>query len=450
MSVPAPAEKHRVLVIGGGFAGLGVAKGLKHPRAEVTLVDRRNFHLFQPLLYQVATGSLSPANIAAPLRMVFRGRPDVRIVLGDVREIDVAGRRVKLEEADWLEFDTLVLATGSTHDYFGNGHWEDDAPGLKTVEDATEIRRRVLLAFEEAARTADERERAMRLTFVIVGGGPTGVEMAGAIAEIAKSVLGNEFRHLGLAADAARVLLVQGSDRLLNGYPESLSARTKRDLEDLGVEVRLGRRVTEVWPESVDVTDPETGAVEVIEADTVVWAAGVRASPLGRHVAEGCGVELDRSGRVPVTERLHVAGHPEVFALGDLAAAVDANGTELPGLGAVAKQQGEYVAKALKKRLDGKEPPPFRYLDMGTMATIGRRKAVADIRGWKFSGTFAWLMWLFVHLMLLVQFQNRLLVFLQWAWSYFTMGRTARIITVTPDSEPSEIDNPRPEPVAAG
>jgi NADH dehydrogenase len=428
-----------VVIVGGGFGGLYAARGLAVAPARVTLVDRRNFHLFQPLLYQVASGSLSPANIAAPLRSILRRQPNARVLLGEVIDIDVAGRRAVLADGA-LPYDFLVLATGSSHSYFGHPDWEPVAPGLKTVEDATEIRRRVLRAFEAAERSGDPAAIRGWLTFVIVGGGPTGVELAGTVSELARHTLRGDFRSIDPAA--ARVLLVEAADRVLPPYRPALSAKARHGLEQLGVEVWTGGVVTDVRPGAVTVKCGDR--TEVVRAETVVWAAGVQASPLGRRLAAAAGAEADRQGRVWVNPDLTVPGRPEVFVIGDLAAVRQAAPSQppgsahaagagapptLPGVAPVAMQEGRYVAAAIRRRLRGEAVRPFRYHDKGSMATIGRATAVADL-GWvQFDGYLAWLTWLFIHILYLAGFTNRLLVLVQWGWSYVTRNRSARLIT---------------------
>jgi NADH:ubiquinone reductase (H+-translocating) len=422
------SEKHRVVIVGGGFGGLSCAQSMRKAPLEVTLVDRRNFHLFQPLLYQVATGGLSPANITAPLRAVLARHANIAVLLGDVSGIDLRRRHVILAD-DSLAYDSLVVATGSETSYFGHDDWEPIAPGLKTIEEATDIRHRVLVAFEMAERRRDPVQISKQLTFVIVGGGPTGVEMAGAVAEMARHTLHGEFRHID--PGDARVFLIEGSDRVLSTFPPELSARAKSQLEQLGVIVRLQCMVSDVRPDGVTIRCNDR--TEQIASSTLVWAAGVRASSLGRILAEAAGIQADRQGRVPVEADLSLPGHPEVFVIGDLAhARQDPQSAEsplLPGLAPVAMQQGHYVAKVICRRLRGGKLPPFHYRDRGTMATIGRARAVAIVGPLKFSGLFAWLAWLFIHLMYIVEFQNRLLILFQWAWNYLTWNRSARLIT---------------------
>ncbi|HVU90193.1 MAG TPA: NAD(P)/FAD-dependent oxidoreductase [Pirellulales bacterium] len=416
--------RQRVVIIGGGFGGLKAAQALAREPVDVTLIDRRNFHLFQPLLYQVATGGLSPANIAAPLRAILKSRDNTQVLLAEVKHIDTARREVILRE-ETLPYDILVVATGSTHSYFGHPEWEQWAPSLKTIEDATEIRRRILSAFEAAEREPDPARQQALLTFVIVGGGPTGVELAGAVAELARWTLRQNFRHFDPAS--AKIILVEGADRVLTTYAPSLSAKAARSLENLGVTVRTGGMVTNVAEHAVTVrfgNDEQSFA-----ARTVLWAAGVTASPLGKIVADGTGAKVDRGGRLIVEPDLSLAGHPEIFVIGDLANFSHQTGEPLPGLAPVAMQQGTYIAKALRRRAAGKAVKPFRYFDRGVMATIGRAKAVADVRGVRFSGLLAWLGWLFIHLMFIIQFQSRVLILIQWAWNYTTRNAPARLIT---------------------
>ncbi len=426
------SDLHRVVIIGGGFGGLIAARSLNKTPTHVTLIDRRNFHLFQPLLYQVATGGLSPANIAAPLRAILRRQRNTTVLMGEVTGFDLERKEVRLADGGRIPFDSLIVAAGSTHHYFGHEEWEKLAPGLKTIEDATEIRRRVLLAFEKAERETDPHELQRLLTFVVVGGGPTGVEMAGAIAELARHTLRADFRNFNPAS--ARVILVEGQKRVLSAFHESLSAKAKTALEELGVEVWLNYHVTAIEPDHVMVT-PEGGQGEPrrIDTATVVWAAGVKASPLGKLLAEAVGLQTDRMGRVPVNPDCTIDNRPDIFVIGDLANCPGPDGRPLPGLAPVAMQQGEYVANVIVRRLRGESPKgPFRYFDKGMMATIGRARAVGESFGIKFSGYVAWLAWLFVHLLYITRFENRVLVLLQWFWNYVTRNRTARLITNEP------------------
>lgn len=417
---------HRVAIVGGGFAGLRAAQGLRRAPVQVTLIDRRNFHLFQPLLYQVATGGLSPANIASPLRSILRRQKNARVLLAEVRGFDLDGRRVLLADGE-VGYDTLVVATGARHHYFGRDHWEPLAPGLKTVEEATEIRRRVLRAYEEAERETDPVAVRALLTFVVVGAGPTGVELAGALAELARVTLRDDFRAIDPAG--ARILLVEGAERVLPGFPENLSAKARAALETLGVEVRTGTLVGALDPGRVALGRSADHEVEIVEARTVLWAAGVRASALGEQLASQSAAELDRIGRVRVEPDLSLPGRSEVLVLGDLAHSAGPEGEPLPGLAPVAMQQGGYAARLIARRLRGRRTRPFRYRDHGTMATIGRQAAVADLGRWQLSGYLAWLLWLFIHLLYIVEFSNRLLVLIQWAWNYWTRNRSARLIT---------------------
>lgn len=418
---------HRVVIVGGGFGGLNAAQLLKNAPVELTLVDRRNFHLFQPLLYQVATGGLSPANIAAPLRAIVNRdcKRAIEVLLAEAVDFDVAQRKVIFRDGE-LPYDTLVVAVGSRPSYFGNDQWQHVAPGLKSIEDATEIRRRILLAYEEAEREPDPEVRKMLTTFVVVGGGPTGVEMVGTMAEIARYTLRCDFRNID--PQDAKFILVDAVDRVLHTYPAELSEHARQALERLGVQVYTRTMVTEILPDRVMVKTSD--GTETIHARTIIWAAGVQASPLSRTLAAATGAATDRAGRILVEPDCSVPGHPEIFAIGDIANFSHQGERPLPGVAPVAIQQGRFVADVIRARLAGKTPPDrFEYRDRGSMATIGRRSAIAQMGRFKFKGTIAWLMWLFVHLMQLVQFENRMLVFFQWAWNYFTFNRTARLIT---------------------
>lgn len=407
----------RIVIVGAGFGGLSAAHALSGVDADVTVIDRRNYHLFQPLLYQVATAGLSPAQIASPIRAILRRAANVRVVLGKVTDVDSERRVVRLDERE-LAYDQLVLATGSRHAYFGHDEWERVAPGLKKIDDATSIRRRILTAFEHAEAATDTEVRRRLLTFVVIGAGPTGVEMAGAIAELAHVALRHDFRTID--PRDARVVLVEAGPRVLAAFPPVLSAAAQRALQRLHVEVRLGAPVTNCDESGVTIGQ------EHVPAATIVWAAGVAASAAGHWL----GVEKDRIGRVSVGPDLTVPGHPEIFVVGDTASAAGVDGKPLPGLAPVAKQQGAYVARVLRARLAGKPaPPPFRYRDFGTMATIGRRSAVADFGWLRLDGTLAWLMWGLVHVSFLIGFRNRAIVMLDWIWSYATFQSGARLIT---------------------
>ena len=401
----------RVVILGCGFGGLWAAQGLRKAPAEVTVVDRTNHHLFSPLLYQVASAGLSAPAIAAPIRHILAGQRNTTVLMAEVEAIDTAGRSVVLDDGSRLPYDYLVVATGAAHSYFGRDEWAPFAPGLKTLEDALEIRRRMLLAFERAERETDPARRAAWLTFVVIGGGPTGVELAGQIAEIARHTLKGEFRRID--PHSARVVLVEGGSRILNAYPPDLSTKAQLQLERLGVTTWVGRMVTGVDAEGVSL------GTERITARTLIWAAGVAASPLARSL----GVPLDRAGRVKVEPDLSLPGHPEVLVIGDLAAIEG-----VPGIAPAAKQMGRHAAKNIRSRIERKQTLAFRYRDYGQLATIGRNSAVAVIGKAKLSGYFAWLMWLLAHIYFLINFRNRIAVMLDWAWSYWTYDRYARIV----------------------
>ena len=414
-----PSERH-VLILGGGFAGLAAARGLSGSGARITLVDRENHHLFQPLLYQVATAGLGAPDIAYPIRSIFHDRPDVTVLMKTVTGLDLAARRVTTTSGD-LSYDYLVVATGGVTSYFGHPEWEAFAPGLKSIADAQRIRRQVLSAFERAEITDDPAERRRLMTLVVVGGGPTGVELAGALAELTRHVLVNDFRRID--PESARIVLLDRADRLLSMYPPDLSDNARTTLERMGVEVRLGTGVADLQAGRVDLGN------EVIEADNVIWAAGVAAHPL----AASLGAELDRAGRVKVGPDLSVPGHPEVFAVGDLAAVTDGSGRPVPGVAPAATQMGSHVARVIRDELSESQAEdtarkPFRYFDKGSMATIGRSAAVFQSGPVKLTGFPAWMAWLLVHLLFLVGFRNKAVVLVQWAWNYVTYGRGARLI----------------------
>ncbi|HTR02777.1 MAG TPA: NAD(P)/FAD-dependent oxidoreductase [Thermoanaerobaculia bacterium] len=414
MSAPPPPP--RVIVVGAGFGGLAAARRLQDAPVELTVVDRRNHHLFQPLLYQVATAALSPGDIAYPVRSTLRSQSNARVLLADVVAIDVARRVVRLSDGE-LPYDFLILAAGAGHAYFGHDAWEKDAPGLKTLDDALEIRRRILLAFERAERETDPAVRRELLTFVIVGGGPTGVELAGAIAEISRHVLVSDFRAID--PREARVILVEAGPRILAAYQPGTSTRAAETLRARGVEVRSGAAVTGVDARGVSL------GTDRIDARTVVWAAGVAASPLARSL----GTPLDRAGRALVEPDLSIPGHPEVFVIGDLSVFTHQTGRPLPGLSPVALQMGRAAARSILRTLAGRPRETFHYVDKGTMAVIGRAAAVAEIAGFRVSGFAAWLLWCFVHIFYLIGFRNRLIVMMEWAWAYVTYQRGARLIT---------------------
>jgi len=415
---------HRVVILGGGFAGLYAAKALRHAPVDVTLIDRRNFHLFQPLLYQVATAGLSPGDIAYPLRHALRDQRNTRVLVGEAVEIDPDSRRVILGDGE-APYDTLLVATGANHSYFGHPEWEPAAPGLKTIEDATEIRSRVFFAFEAAERESYAEHRIACLTFVIVGAGPTGVELAGTLGEIARDTLRGDFRSIDPAE--ARILLLDAGPRVLPAFPADLSEKAERHLIGLGVRPRLGLKVVAIDPHGVTALDAGN-VTHHFAAHTVLWAAGVQASPLGRLLASRTGAATDAAGRVLVKEDLTLAGHPEIFVLGDLAH-VENDGRMVPGLCPAAMQMGQYAARVISARLQGRTVGPFRYWDKGTLATIGRHAAVADFGRVRLGGWIAWLSWLFIHLFFLIGFQNRLVVLLRWAFAYLTYNRGARLIT---------------------
>ncbi len=427
----------RVVVIGGGFGGLEATKIFKGEAVNVTLVDRSNHHLFQPLLYQVATAGLTPANIARPLREVFSSQKNVEVLLSEVRRIDVENRKIITEDLV-LDYDFLILATGSRHSYFGHNEWERFAPGLKNLTDAVDIRKRLLVAFEIAEKAVEDAERAAAMTFIIVGGGPTGVEMAGAISEIARHTMSRDFRHIDSAR--AKVILIEGSPRILAAYPEDLSRSGKKQLEQIGVEVHEGVAVTNVTEEGVEVKGGQ-----FIPARTVIWAAGNAASPLGKSL----GVPVDKAGRVVVNEDLTIPGHPEVQVIGDLANFSHQTGKPLPGVSPTAMQMGRHAARSILETLAGGQPMKFHYWDKGTLATIGRNKAVGDLNFVHVSGSIAWLIWAGVHIMYLVGFRNRFAVAGEWIFNYITFYRGSRLITGTQAGQEA-LHHPVPgsEPIA--
>jgi NADH dehydrogenase len=408
---------HRVVIVGAGFGGLECALRLKGAPVEITLVDRRNHHLFQPLLYQVATASLATSEIAWPIRHLMRGRSEVTTLFATVCGVDAANKCVQLEDGDTLPYDTLVLATGARHAYFGHDEWEPFAPGLKTLEDATTLRRRILVAFERAERESDPEKRAALLTFVIVGAGPTGVELAGTIAELARDTLPPDFRNID--TQQARVVLIEAGPRVLAGFPDDLSAYAQRSLEEIGVEVILGQAVTECSADGVVYGDKR------LQARTLIWAAGVRAS----RAAEWLHAPADRAGRLEVLPDLTVPGHPDIFAIGDTVAVTDSHGRPVPGIAPAAKQQGRYVAASIKARLSGRTLAPFRYSHAGSLAQIGKRKAVIDFGAIKLRGTIAWWIWGIAHIYFLIGLRNRLSVAISWLWIHARDQRAARLIT---------------------
>jgi NADH dehydrogenase len=425
------ADAPHLVIVGGGFGGLDAARALAGAPVRITLIDRQNYHLFQPLLYQVATASLSPGDIASPIRWVLRHQSNVRVLLAEVRGIEVAARRIVMRGSHvetTIPYDYLIVATGATHAYFGRPEWASRAPGLKTLDDALEIRRQVLLAFEAAEQETDPLAARRLLTFVVVGGGPTGVELAGALAEIARHSLREDFRSIN--PESARIVLIEASHDLLGAFPEPLRHAARQSLERLGVEVRTGSPVTVVDEEGV------TTAGERIAAQTVLWAAGVAASPLARMI----GIPVDRAGRVPAEPDLTVPGHPEIFVAGDICS-LQQDGAPLPGVAQVAKQEGVHAARNVLRAIRGEPLRAFRYRDYGNMATIGRGSAVAAIGRVKISGFVAWLIWLFIHIFWLIGFRNRLAVLSEWAWAYVTMQRRVRLITgVRPTHDAGDAD----------
>ena len=430
-------RSHQVVIIGGGFGGLYAARALKHVPVEVTLLDRRNFHLFQPLLYQVATGTLAPGDIASPLRLVLKRQKNVRVLLGEAVGFDVLGRRVLMRDGEKIPYDTLVLAAGSETNYFGHDEWRAVAPGLKTVEDATAMRSRILTAFESAERETDPAKVASWLTFVIVGAGPTGVELAGALAEVARKTLRDGFRQI--QPSSAKILLIDAVEHALPGYPLSLSLKTEEALHRLGVILRTQCRVTDVRPGVVMIGEGDK--VEAIPTHTVLWTSGVQASPLGEALSKAAGAAIDKGRRVLVEPGLSIPGHPELFVIGDLANVRGPGDQVVPGVAPAAMQEGQYVAEVIENRLKGKSTPPFRYRDHGSLATIGRNAAVADFGWLRFDGFPAWLAWAFIHIFKLLEFENRFLVMVQWAWNYLNWRRTDLLIT-NPPAEPT-IDSSR-------
>ncbi len=419
-------QGHRVVILGGGFGGLVAAQKLKRAPVEVTLIDRRNFHLFQPLLYQVATGSLSPGEIAAPLRGVLSHQKNTWVLLGEAVDVDPEAKRVILRDGASFEYDSLIVATGSQTSYYGNDSWREWAPSLKSVEEATAIRHKILFAFECAERAATPEEARAWLTFVIVGAGATGLELSGALAEIARETLRHDFRKIN--PREARIILMEGAPRVLGAFPEDLSAKAEKLVTRLGVEVLKGVMVTNI--DAHGVAFKRGDAVESLAAKTVLWAGGVTSTPFGAKLAERTKAQTDRSGRIKVNRDLTVPNYPDIFIIGDLAHAADEEGKPLPGVAQVAIQGGAYTAKVIRARLKGKrELPGFRYFNKGDMAVIGRAAAVANIFGIHVSGLPAWLIWLFVHLIYIVEFQSRVLVFIQWGFEYLTFSRGARLIT---------------------
>jgi NADH:ubiquinone reductase (H+-translocating) len=443
------SEPRKVVIVGGGFGGLSAAQHLNSNLVDVTLVDRRNYHLFQPLLYQVATGSLSAGEIASPLRNVLSRQTNTRVWLGTVVDIDPDSKRVFLADGTIVPYDSLIVAAGSQTSYFEHNEWQEWAPGMKSVEEATAIRHKILYAFEVAERLSDPVQRRSWLTFVVVGAGPTGVELSGAIAEIARQTLKNDFRSIH--PEEAQIILVDGAPRVLMSFPDDLAEKASRSLAKLGVEVRCGAMVKNVDKEGL--TIDSGGRTDSIAAKTVIWAGGITASPLGKIVASRTHTETDKGGRIKVDPDLTIPNYPDIYVIGDLASAMDREGKPLPGLAQVAMQGGSYAAKAiLRKVKDQRELPPFHYFDKGVLAVIGRAAAVADVFGAHLSGFIAWLVWVFIHLMYLVTFQSRVLVFIQWAIQNLTFSRGARLITGAAPTDfnfSKELSEIRREPVNA-
>jgi NADH dehydrogenase len=424
-------KRPQVIIVGGGFAGLHAAQSLKRTPVDITLIDRRNFHLFQPLLYQVATAALSPADIASPLRRILRRQKNVRVMMAEVVDFNPEQKRVILDDGE-VGYDFLIVAAGAGQHYFGHDNWAEYAPGLKSIEDALEIRKRILLAFEMAERETDSQARDGWLNFIIIGGGPTGVELAGTLGEIAHDAFRHDFKSYDTSQ--ARIFLVEAGDKILPAFPRRLAERAVRALQKLGVTVMTNTRVTEIGDGYIKLG---SGDMEKrLHSRTILWAAGVKASPLGQILAKRTGAEVDGAGKIKVGADLSAARFPEIFVAGDLAYVEDNRGNPLPGVAPVAVQAGRYVAAAIFARLNGRQVKPFHYRDLGLVATIGRSEAVAKIGRFHIGGFVGWLIWVFIHLMKLVEFENRLLVFIQWAWNYVTFNRTARLITGINESSP--------------
>lgn len=418
-------SRHHVVIIGGGFGGLYAAKALGSAPVKVTLIDKRNHHLFQPLLYQVATGALSAGDISSPLRAVLSRQKNTRVLMGEVTSIEAEQNQVRLKNGELVSYDSLIVATGVSHHYFGRDDWANIAPGIKTIEDALEVRRRIFLAFEAAEQETDPERRKALMTFVVVGGGPTGVELAGALAELAHGTLRDDFRDI--SSTDAEILLLEGMDRVLPPFPENLSAEAKGALEALGVTVRTKTMVTNIDGNNITLRNGDQ--FSEIQAGTVLWAAGMKASPVGQAIAQATGAELDRVGRVMVEPDMSVPGHPNLYVVGDLAHYAHQGDRPLPGVAAVAMQQGDYVAQVVRCRVAEKPVPKFQYKDKGSMAVIGRNAAVAQVGSVKFAGLPAWLAWVFVHIYYLIEFDSKLMVLTQWAWNYVTRKRGVRLIT---------------------
>lgn len=425
------ASVHHVVIVGGGFGGLYAAQTLAKAPVKVTLIDKRNFHIFQPLLYQVATGGLSPTNISSPLRGILKRNKNIEVLMGEVNNIDTKQQTVQLRYRE-ISYDSLIVATGASHQYFGREEWANQAPGLKTIEDALEMRRRIFIAFESAEKETDPKKRQAWLTFAIVGGGPAGVELAGALAELAHGTLKEDFRNIN--TKEAKIILVQSSERILPSYSPYLSAKAKASLEQLGVTVMTGTRVTDIEPQTLTVRCCDE--VKSIQARTVLWTAGMKASAMAEILAESTDAALDKAGRVIVNPNFNVPGTENIFVIGDLANYSHQGEKPLPGVAPVAMQSGKYVARLITSRLQGETISAFRYLDWGSLAVIGKHAAVVEMGFLKLSGFMAWTFWMFIHVFYLLEFDNKLIVMIQWAWNYFTSGKGARMITA-PGEQPN-------------
>ena len=437
------ASVHHVVIIGGGFGGLYAAQTLAKGSVKVTLIDKRNFHVFQPLLYQVATGGLSPTNIASPLRGILKRNKNIEVLMGEVNNIDPKQQTVQLRYRE-ISYDSLIVATGASHQYFGHEEWADQAPGLKTIEDALEMRRRIFIAFESAEKETNPKKRQAWLTFAIVGGGPAGVELAGALAELAHGTLKEDFRNIN--TKEAKIILVQSSERILPSYSPSLSAKAKASLEQLGVTVMTGTRVIDMDNQAITVRCCDE--IKSIRAKTVLWTAGMKASAMAQILTESTGAALDNTGRVIVNPDFNVPGTENIFVIGDLANYAHQDGKPLPGVAPVAMQSGKYVARLIKSRLQGETISPFRYWDWGSLAVIGKHAAVVDMGFLKLSGFLAWTFWMFIHVFYLLEFDNKLIVMIQWAWSYFTSGKGARMITAPGEQPRIQLEENSPSPVS--
>ena len=437
------ASVHHVVIIGGGFAGLYAAQTLAKGSVKVTLIDKRNFHVFQPLLYQVATGGLSPTNIASPLRGILKRNKNIEVLMGEVNNIDPKQQTVQLRYRE-ISYDSLIVATGASHQYFGHEEWADQAPGLKTIEDALEMRRRIFIAFESAEKETNPKKRQAWLTFAIVGGGPAGVELAGALAELAHGTLKEDFRNIN--TKEAKIILVQSSERILPSYSPSLSAKAKASLEQLGVTVMTGTRVIDMDNQAITVRCCDE--IKSIRAKTVLWTAGMKASAMAQILTESTGAALDNTGRVIVNPDFNVPGTENIFVIGDLANYAHQDGKPLPGVAPVAMQSGKYVARLIKSRLQGETISPFQYWDWGSLAVIGKHAAVVDMGFLKLSGFLAWTFWMFIHVFYLLEFDNKLIVMIQWAWSYFTSGKGARMITAPGEQPRIQLEENSPSPVS--